>query len=187
MKLKSTMWIVALGLAAPCCALAQDASDAIVGEKGVVERSEAKPGKAGMVGDDAKARARLGVIGEERPQAQLQAVRSGALGPAGTPGIRAGNDNTGNNNGPKEPVNKDPKGPDKLVHTPALARLGQGVAMDPKEEPPKDKDPKDPKGPDKLDQALLRDEAVGTRDLDRATQTRAGQQATRAASQATGP
>lgn len=164
MKLETTLCCMVLGLALPSSVWAQQQqSDAIVGEKGVP-----------MDG------AQIAAAGQDL-RAQAAATRSGALTPGAIPGTRGGTDNS-NGGGKTEPVQKDPKGPDKLgVQAGAVARLGQ-VAMDPKEEPPKDKDPpKDPKGPDKLGQAVQRDQVMTP------ARTRAAQQATRGAGQASRP
>lgn len=164
MKRKATRWIVAVGLAVPFAALAQKPATAAADE------AAAGRGQAGKT--------RVGVIGEDRPQA----VRTGTAGTTLTPGTQGYTPE-------KLPGKIDPKGPDKLGASGAAARLGQ-VAMDPKEkEPPPKDEPKDPKGPDKLGTALQREAAVGIRPADRAlpAQSRAGQQATRAAGQATRP
>lgn len=176
MKRKATRWIVAVGLAVPFAALAQKPATAVADEA-AAGRGQAGKTRVGVIGED-RPQARVGVIGEDRPQA----VRTGTAGTTLTPGTQGYTPE-------KLPGKIDPKGPDKLGASGAAARLGQ-VAMDPKEkEPPPKDEPKDPKGPDKLGTALQREAAVGIRPADRAlpAQSRAGQQATRAAGQATRP
>ena len=140
MKRKATRWIVAVGLAVPFAALAQKPATAAADEA-AAGRGQAGKTRVGVIGED-RPQARVGVIGEDRPQA----VRTGTAGTTLTPGTQG--------------------------YTPE--KLPGKI---------------DPKGPDKLGTALQREAAVGIRPADRAlpAQSRAGQQATRAAGQATRP